>query len=439
MNRWICFPFSLLLFLLFLPPSFAGSSIYSFQATYRLTNTSSYEVEGWLEIFVFDNENFGWDYQVVLEENFFPTPQEFRGEDNRVLKFLLGKLSPGSWKEVRLIQLLRVEGKKWERLEREGEIPQELLKFTAPVPNLWEDAPELKEKAEELRGETPYLTARNLFEFVKNHLRYENWVPDQSALQAYRNRVGKCTEFTNLFIALARLSGLPAKFLAGYGYNSKLGENAEEMGHAFAILYLPGVGWVPVDETWMGGQFGELGEDHLILFSSDGSNLVKNGRVSIPGEKWSGGTKLEKFLYLYREAAVEADLKRGGLENGKIAVMVTLRNTGRSILEDLTVRLEVEEDSFRPVAPQMVKRLSPREEVEVDFYLEPLRGAENSPLRAEVWARSPYGEVSSESTMFLTVVIEPAPSPLPLPSELLLSAVAGLVVVVVLILLLKRR
>ncbi|TDA32737.1 MAG: hypothetical protein DSO03_02055 [Hadesarchaea archaeon] len=437
MNRWICFPFSLLLFLLFLPPSFAGSSIYSFQATYRLTNTSSYEVEGWLEIFVFDNENFGWDYQVVLEENFFPTPQEFRGEDNRVLKFLLGKLSPGSWKEVRLIQLLRVEGKKWERLEREGEIPQELLKFTAPVPNLWEDAPELKEKAEELRGETPYLTARNLFEFVKNHLRYENWVPDQSALQAYRNRVGKCTEFTNLFIALARLSGLPAKFLAGYGYNSKLGENAEEMGHAFAILYLPGVGWVPVDETWMGGQFGELGEDHLILFSSDGSNLVKNGRVSIPGEKWSGGTKLEKFLYLYREAAVEADLRKKGLENGKIAVMVTLRNTGRSVLEDLIVRLEVE-NSFRPVLPQMVERLSPGEEMEVDFYLEPLREAENSPLRAEVWARSPYGEVSSESTMFLTVVIEPTPSPLPLPSELLLP-LAGLVVAVALILFLKRR
>ena len=437
MNRWICFPFSLLLFLLFLPPSFAGSSIYSFQATYRLTNTSSYEVEGWLEIFVFDNENFGWDYQVVLEENFFPTPQEFRGEDNRVLKFLLGKLSPGSWKEVRLIQLLRVEGKKWERLEREGEIPQELLKFTAPVPNLWEDAPELKEKAEELRGETPYLTARNLFEFVKNHLRYENWVPDQSALQAYRNRVGKCTEFTNLFIALARLSGLPAKFLAGYGYNPKLGENAEKMGHAFAILYLPGVGWVPVDETWMGGQFGELGEDHLILFSSDGSNLVKNGRVSIPGEKWSGGTKLEKFLYLYREAAVEADLRKKGLENGKIAVMVTLRNTGRSVLEDLIVRLEVE-NSFRPVLPQMVERLSPGEEMEVDFYLEPLREAENSPLRAEVWARSPYGEVSSESTMFLTVVIEPTPSPLPLPSELLLP-LAGLVVAVALILFLKRR
>ncbi|TDA31028.1 MAG: hypothetical protein DSO02_07170, partial [Hadesarchaea archaeon] len=176
---------------------------------------------------------------------------------------------------------------------------------------------------------------------------------------------------------------------------------------------------------------------HLILFSSDCSNLVKNGRVSIPGEKWSGGTKLEKFLYLYREAAVEADLRKKGLENGKIAVMVTLRNTGRSVLEDLIVRLEVE-NSFRPVLPQMVERLSPGEEMEVDFYLEPLREAENSPLRAEVWARSPYGEVSSESTMFLTVVIEPTPSPLPLPSELLLP-LAGLVVAVALILFLKRR
>ncbi|TDA29240.1 MAG: hypothetical protein DSO03_07090, partial [Hadesarchaea archaeon] len=193
MNRWICPLLSSLLLLFLLPPSFAGSSIYSFQATYRLTNTSSSEVEGWLEVFAFDNENFGWDFQVVLEENFSPMPQEFRGEDNRILKFLLGKLPPGSWKEVRLIQLLRVKGRKWERLEGEGEIPQELLKFTVPVPNLWEDAPELKEKAEELRGETPYLTAKNLFEFVKNHLSYVKWAQDQSALQAYRSRVGKCT------------------------------------------------------------------------------------------------------------------------------------------------------------------------------------------------------------------------------------------------------
>ncbi len=422
------------LLLSLLPPSSGSSSVYSFQATYRITNTSPSSVDGWLEVFAFDHENFGWGFQRVLEENFSPPPQESKGEDNRVLRFSLGKLSPGASGEVRLTQVLRVSGRKWENLGGEGGIPQELLRLTEPVPNLWENAPELREKAEELRGETPYLTARNIFEFVKDHLTYFAQASDQSALEVYRSRVGKCTEFTNLFIALVRLSGLPAKFLAGYGYAPKFGDNAERMGHAFAALYLPGAGWVPADGTWQGGQFGELSEDHLILFSSDGSNLVREGRVSIPGERWSGGTKLEKTLLLYREAALEAAVGKGGQENGKVGVVVSVWNRGRSSLRSLTVRLRVDENFFRPVPPQEVGELAAGGSTEVVFYLEPLKEAENSLVRAEVEAWSPYGEVSSEGALLLSVVIrseEPFPLLLP-PLQLLLPVVGVLILVLVL-------
>lgn len=395
-------------------------------------------MEGWLEIFAFDNEHFGWDFQTVLEENFSLPPQESRGEDNRVLRFSLGKLLPGRSGEVSLTQILRVSGRRWENLEGRGEIPQELLRLTEPVPNLWENAPELREKAEELKGETPYLTARNIFEFVKDHVDYLILDRNQGALEVYRSRVGKCTDFTNLFIALARLSGLPAKFLAGYGYNPQFGDNAERMGHAFVALYLPGVGWVPVDETWMGGQFGELSEDHLLLFSSDGSNLVRNGEVSIPGERWSGGTRLDKTLLLCREAAAEVTVGKGGQENGKVGVVVSVRNRGRSTLEDLTVRLGVDESSFRPVPPQSVEELAPGRSTDLIFYLEPLKGVENSPVEAEVEARSPYGQVSSEGTLLLTVVLQPAQGP-SLPSlQLLLLLVGALALVLVLALRLRR-
>lgn len=434
-------PLSLLLPLLLslllpslLPPSSAGSALYRFQATYTITNTTSSEVEGWVEVFAFDNENFGWGFQRVLEENFSPLPQETRGEDNRVLRFSLGKLRPGESREVSLTQLLRVNGVKWENLEGEGEIPEELLRLTEPVPGLWENAAELRERAENLRGETPLLTARNLFEFVKGYLTYFEQASNQSALEVYRSRVGKCAEFTNLFIALARLSGLPTKFLAGYGYNPQLGENAERMGHAFIALYLPGVGWVPADETWRGGQFGELSEDHLLLFSSDGSNLVREEGVSIPGERWSGGTGLEKSLLLRREAAVEVAVGRGGEENGKVGVLVSVRNRGVSTLENLTVLLRVDGSSFLPPAPQTVEELAPGRGTDLLFYLEPLRGVENSRVEAEVEAWSPYGKVSSEGTLLLTVVIQPSPQ-LQVPVWVLPAAA----VVVLLLVLLKLR
>jgi hypothetical protein len=431
MNRLTLLLLPLLLFSL-LPPASAGSSVYTFRATYRIVNTGSSEVEGWVEVFAFDNENFGWGFQRVLEENFSTLPQESRAEDNRILRFSLGKLSAGGSEEVSLTQILRVSGVRWENLEGEGGVPQELLRLTDPVPNLWENAPELREKAGELRGETPLTTARNLFEFVKDYLTYFSQAANQSALEVYRSRVGKCTEFTNLFIALARLSGLPAKFLAGYGYNPQFGDNAEGMGHAFVALYLPGVGWVPVDETWQGGQFGELSEDHLLLFSSDGSNLLRNGKVSIPGERWSGGTELQKSLLLYREAAVEVTVGRGSQENGKVGVVVNVRNRGRSTLEDLTVRLGVDETSFRPVSPRSVEELAPGRSADLIFYLEPLGGVENSPVEVEVEAMSPYGEVSSEGTLLLTVIVQPGQEPF-LPFWFLLPVVGALVLILVLV------
>jgi hypothetical protein len=414
-----------LLLLSLLPPACAGSSIYTFRATYTVTNTSPSPVEGWVEVFAFDNENLGWGFQRVLEESFSAPPQESRTGDNRVLRFSLGRLSPGGSAVVSLTQILRVSGVRWENLEGEGGIPQELLGLTSPVPSLWEDAPELRERAEELRGETPYQTARNLFEFVRDYLTYFSQAANQSALQVYRSRVGKCTEFSNLFIALARLSGLPAKFLAGYGYNPEWGENAERMGHAFVALYLPGAGWVPVDETWRGGQFGELSEDHLLLFSSDGSNLVREGKFSVPGERWSGGTRLDKSLLLYREAAVEVRLE-GAVEGDNVRLWATVRNAGRSRLENLRVTLSAAENAFAPFqATRELDPLDPGQTGSLPFSLRPLRGLENFPLTAEVRGDSPYGGVSSESTLLLTVAIRPSPSPsLPLLWILLPVAVA---------------
>jgi transglutaminase-like putative cysteine protease len=40
-------------------------------------------------------------------------------------------------------------------------------------------------------------------------------------LPGYQSRVGDCTEFTSLIIALCRLLGIPAKFVSAIGYSEK--------------------------------------------------------------------------------------------------------------------------------------------------------------------------------------------------------------------------
>lgn len=59
-----------------------------------------------------------------------------------------------------------------------------------------------------------------------------------------QNRIGKCSEFSHLFIALARSAGIPAKFVAGLVYNGD-----SWALHAWSEVYINGQ-WYPVDPTF---------------------------------------------------------------------------------------------------------------------------------------------------------------------------------------------
>lgn len=67
----------------------------------------------------------------------------------------------------------------------------------------------------------------------------------------YVERKGVCQDFANLFICLARLLSIPARYRVGYiwtgeGYENKV---QSEASHAWVELYLPSRGWVGFDPT----------------------------------------------------------------------------------------------------------------------------------------------------------------------------------------------
>jgi len=76
-----------------------------------------------------------------------------------------------------------------------------------------------------------------------------------TAFDVYVNRRGVCQDFTNLFICLARLLGVPARYVCGYIYTGPKSadiaprERQGEASHAWVQLYLPQVGWKGFDPT----------------------------------------------------------------------------------------------------------------------------------------------------------------------------------------------
>jgi len=72
-----------------------------------------------------------------------------------------------------------------------------------------------------------------------------------SDFDTYTNRIGVGQDFTNLFLCLARLLGIPARYVCGYLYTGPQHENRAmaEATHAWAQVYLPELGWKGFDPT----------------------------------------------------------------------------------------------------------------------------------------------------------------------------------------------
>ncbi|HEY5952564.1 MAG TPA: class II glutamine amidotransferase [Kofleriaceae bacterium] len=91
-----------------------------------------------------------------------------------------------------------------------------------------------------------------------NHTIHQEYAYTQGAttvfttpFEVYANRHGVCQDFTNLMICLARLLGVPARYVCGYIYTGPKAVNTaqSEASHAWAQLYLPFTGWKGFDPT----------------------------------------------------------------------------------------------------------------------------------------------------------------------------------------------
>lgn len=139
------------------------------------------------------------------------------------------------------------------------------------------NASEIVKKARSLRRMSTLKTVINTYKFVNQNLKFDLNTPDNGALVALNGGMGKCQEFSDLFVALCRANGIPSRVTEGI-----LTEYDTTPFHAWVEVYLKKYGWVRFDPT-PGNAFSfSVLPNKYIKFSS----LRSDGKI-YNGHRWA--------------------------------------------------------------------------------------------------------------------------------------------------------
>ena len=242
--------------------AFGKFQLYSLSLSYHLKNPSI--GLGYTEI-ALPPDILG--YQKIIQNSLLPSPDLIRVNDdgNYLARYNLGPLEKIDviWKG--LIALFYPERDFGNKTAKD--IHTDLVQTYAQEQKYWEtSAVEIKAQAAKLTN--PKLSVaenlKNIYNFVTQNLSYSYQKLETGelvrlgALEALSQKESAvCMEYTDLFIALARSSGIPAREVNGYAYTSddtdrplSLRLEGGDVLHAWPQAYIPQTGWVMVDPTW---------------------------------------------------------------------------------------------------------------------------------------------------------------------------------------------
>ncbi len=97
----------------------------------------------------------------------------------------------------------------------------------------------------------PLDTIQELSNYIYKNFTYTKGVTDieTSIDEIWKLKAGVCQDFAHLLLYMARLMGVPSRYISGYicpGTSEWRGEGAT---HAWAEVWLPDLGWIGVDPT----------------------------------------------------------------------------------------------------------------------------------------------------------------------------------------------
>lgn len=121
---------------------------------------------------------------------------------------------------------------------------QQLAKYLVPEPNIEIESEKIIATAKQLKQSNDIETTVKTFEYVTEHISYER-NKAIGAEKVLELGVGKCMDYSDLFVALLRANNIPAKSVFGVVVN----EYTDNPLHAWPEVYLKKQGWIRFDPT----------------------------------------------------------------------------------------------------------------------------------------------------------------------------------------------
>lgn len=123
--------------------------------------------------------------------------------------------------------------------------PPPAKSYTAPEKFIESTNEEIVAAAKKIGGNSRLEQVRGIMQFVVSKLRKPGYDPtDRGAAWALKRGTGDCTEYSDLFVALCRAKGIPARCCEGFLNYTPRGDTPK---HIWAEVYFDRYGWVAFD------------------------------------------------------------------------------------------------------------------------------------------------------------------------------------------------
>ena len=168
-----------------------------------------------------------------------------------------------------------------EKVSSLSDIPAEIReRFTRDGSKYLIHDPVIRKAVREAVGDekNPYRIARKIYRYLMDKLYYELAGGWNTAPAVLKRGNGSCSEYSFVYIALARAAGLPARYVGSVVVRGDDASLDDEF-HRWVEVYLPPYGWVPVDPS--GGdkpstraqalRFGHIG-NHVLITTQGGGD-----------------------------------------------------------------------------------------------------------------------------------------------------------------------
>lgn len=248
-----------------------------------------------------------YPYQEVIQREIHPEDFQVIADEygNQVVEFDFSGMPSDTEIEVEIIYRVKVNQLKFDISSCQGELPGF---FTQPELHIESKNPQIVQLSEQLsQGKSSTCDqVRAFYDYIGDHLVYSYNGGDWGAQGALGEMGADCTEYSSLLIALSRAAGIPARYMLGLSYLPQGEAGLARQEHAWVEVYLPGIGWVPVDPTlgrssiYRGSYFARLPADHIIVSRGRNPSTMRGASywtyIYWPGD--SAEIKLEEGSWL---------------------------------------------------------------------------------------------------------------------------------------------